>query len=373
MDLEPMEVDLQAAVAAEEECYLLTAVAVVIQQEESKKEEEKKKRRPKRIWMHKWLQDRPKYGWYEKLLGYLFQGNITRYKNFLRMDPDRFHELVVRLTPRIQKQDMNMRRCLDSGLKVAITLRYLATGDSYMSMAYGFWVAPNTICSVVPEVCQAIYDEFHEELIKCPSSPDEWREVAKGFADGWNFHNCIGAIDGKHVKIQAPANSGSLYYNYKGIFSIVLMAVVDSQYKLLYIDVGANGSCSDGGVFKGTSLYKALDQGKAGLPPPESLPNSQVPVHYNLVADAAFAQKSWLVKPFSQRNLTKQMRIFNYRLSRARNPVENTFGILAQRFRCLLGTILVIPDSYQDRVGMLLPAQPAGREETSESAEESGL
>ncbi|XP_041376853.1 protein ALP1-like [Gigantopelta aegis] len=229
-----------------------------------------------------------------------------------------------------------MRRCLEPGLKVAITLRYLATGDSYMSMAYGF-------CSVVPEVCQAIYDEFHEELIKCPS-PDEWREVAKGFADRWNFNNCIGAIDGNHVKIQAPANSGSLYYNYKGTFSIVLMAVVDSQYKLLYIDVGANGSCYDGGVFKGTSLYKGLDQGKAGLPPPEPLPNSQVPVHYNLVADAAFAQKSWLVKPFSQRNLTKQMRIFNYRLSRARNPVENTFGILAQRFRCLLGTMLVRPD-----------------------------
>lgn len=106
--------------------------------------------------MHQWFQDRPRYGWYESLLGYHAGGDITRYKNFLRMGPDLFHELVMRLTPRIQKQDTNMRRCLEPGLKVAITLTYLTTGDSYMSMAYGFWVAPNTICSVVPEVCQAM-------------------------------------------------------------------------------------------------------------------------------------------------------------------------------------------------------------------------
>ena len=140
---------------------------------------------------------------------------------------------------------------------------------------------------------------------KVPCKPRRMDPMAQGFADKWNFHNCVGAVDGKHVKIQAPPSSGSLYYDNKGTFSM-LMAVVDSNYKFMYIDVGANGSFSDPGVFKGTGLYKALEQDKANLPPPQPLPNSQKPVHYHLVGDDAFVMKTWLMKPYSHRKLLKR-------------------------------------------------------------------
>ena len=176
--------------------------------------------------------------------------DTKRYNNFVRMDHDMFEEMVDKPTLWIQKQATNMRRALEPGLKLAIKLRFLATGDSYLLLRYGFRVAPNTKCSLVPEVFRTIYDENHQELIKYPACPEGWKQVAQGFADKWTFHNCVGAVDGKHVKIQAPPSSGSLYYNYKRTFSIVLMDVVDSNYKFMYIDVGANRSCSDPGVFK---------------------------------------------------------------------------------------------------------------------------
>lgn len=86
----------------------------------------------------------------------------------------------------------------------------------------------------------------------------KWRQIAEDFHHLWDFPNCLGAIDGKHVQIQAPANTGSLFYNYKGHFSVVLLAVVDARYCFRVIDVGAYGRSSDGGTLAASAFGKAL-------------------------------------------------------------------------------------------------------------------
>ena len=141
-----------------------------------------------------------------------------------------------------------------------------------MSLSYNYRVAPNTISDLIPVVCDAIIQEYLEEVIICPSTPEEWKQVAQGFSEKWNFHHTCGAVDGKHVAIKCPSKSGALYFNYKKFYSIVLMALVEANYRFLYVSLGANGSASDGGVFKEYSLGQALEQGYAGLPYPEPLP-----------------------------------------------------------------------------------------------------
>lgn len=88
--------------------------------------------------------------------------------------------------------------------------------------------------------------------------PDKeaWSEIAKQFWQQWNFPNCLGAIDGKHVALQAPPGSGSLYYNYKGFHSIVFLALVDATYLYRVVDVEAYG----GSMMEGDSISQRLGE-----------------------------------------------------------------------------------------------------------------
>jgi hypothetical protein len=73
-------------------------------------------------------------------------------------------------------------------------------------------------------------------------------------------------MDGKHVIIRCPPKSGSDYFNYKKNFSIILFAVVDSNYNFLYIDVGTSGRANDASVFSKSALNEALQQNLLNIP-----------------------------------------------------------------------------------------------------------
>lgn len=313
-------------------------------EEEEQEAPVKKRRRPVRPW----LRQRYTMGHNDTLLMELEADDLNTFRNYLRMDTETFYEILQRITPRIIKKDTNFGNSISPRLRLAATLRFLATGNSSKTIGYAFRVSYQIVCEFIIEVCQAIIDEYAKEVIVTPTTPDEWKEVAKGFWQRWNFPHCIGAIDGKHVALRKPKNSGSNFHNYKGFFSIVLLAVVDSDYKFLYVDIGQSGCGSDAGVFNLTDFQALLDNGQAGLPEPEHLPGEEEiegrKIGYFIVGDDAFALKPWMMKPLPLRYMNRQQRTFNYRLSRARRVVENVFGILASRFRCLLTTMQQEPD-----------------------------
>ena len=125
------------------------------------------------------------------------------------------------------------------------------------SLSFQFRIVVATVSYIVNSVCAAIIQYFGPIYMKVPSTDEEWLEIAHRFQDTWNFFICVGAIDGKHIMMVPPANSGSHYYNYKQRHSIVLMAVVGPDYECIYADVGTNGRVSDGGVWNKCSLSQS--------------------------------------------------------------------------------------------------------------------
>ena len=154
----------------------------------------------------------------------------------------------------------------------------------------------------------------------------------------------MGAIDGKHIVVQAPANSGATFYNYKGTHSIVLLAVCDANYCFTLIDVGNAGKQSDGGVLNNSAFGKAMENQQLFLPEDSSVEGIPCPVPYFFVGDAAFPLKTCMLRPYPGRFLVEDKRVFNYHLSRARRTIENTFGIMTSNFRIFRRPIVGNPD-----------------------------
>ncbi|KAK7481088.1 hypothetical protein BaRGS_00027628 [Batillaria attramentaria] len=114
-----------------------------------------------------------------------------------------------------------MRDSISPGERLAVTLRFLASGDSYQSLSFLYRIGRTTLGEIIPETCKVLIEVLQERHMKVPSTSKEWEVVAASFEDSWDFPHCIGAIDGKHIAIKAPPNSGSMFYNYKEFNSII--------------------------------------------------------------------------------------------------------------------------------------------------------
>ena len=295
----------------------------------------------RRFWTRPWnsAQERLNHGDFFQLLEVCRHEDQEAFANYLRLPVAMYDEVLTRIQPRIQGQSTSLRQALDPGLKLSVTLRHLATGNSYASLAFAFRIAKSTVVGIIPEVCDAIKDAYAEEVMSLPSDAGTWLEIAEEFRRRWNVPHALGALDGKHIAIKKPPNTGSTYFNYKGFFSVVLMALVDADYKFLYTDVGGVGHQSDAQIFNASELRDAIEDGSLDLPDPAPMPNDDQDMPYFLLGDDAFALQTWLMKPYARTRLEKSKRIYNYRISRARRVVENAFGILANRFRVFLTTM----------------------------------
>ena len=111
-------------------------------------------------------------------------------------------------------------------------------------------------------------------FIKAPTFKKEWLDIAAEFDNKWNFSHCLGAIDGKHIIIQASSRSGSTFFNYKKSFSIVLLAVCNTNYEFTLVDeVGEVGRQSDGCIYNNSKLGMAIDRNLLNIPEPATKMN----------------------------------------------------------------------------------------------------
>nr|XP_034194792.1 uncharacterized protein LOC117611013 [Osmia lignaria] len=191
------------------------------------------------MWVHPSLKTRQTEGEYYTLYRHLMKDE-EKFIKYFRMDSRTFEMVLAKISKKISKKNTTFRKAISPRQKLMVCLRFLATGDSYQTIAFSYRLGHSTVQSICLEVCNAINEILLAEYIPTPCK-EKWLEIANEMWTMWNFPNCLGALDYKHVTIQTPANSGSLSFNYKKSFSIILLALVDANYKFIAVDVGSYG------------------------------------------------------------------------------------------------------------------------------------
>ena len=148
--------------------------------------EEDRRRKERKRWVKPWIEWRVLFGHYDNLMQELLRDSRGDFKNFLHMKPEMIHEMVDKLSPQLNKCDLH-RPPLNPGLKLAMTLRFLATGELYRSLAFSLRVGHYTISKFIPEVCDAVVKEYGNKVFQTPSTPDQWCQVADSFGRRWDF------------------------------------------------------------------------------------------------------------------------------------------------------------------------------------------
>ncbi|XP_064472388.1 uncharacterized protein LOC135386404 [Ornithodoros turicata] len=298
------------------------------------------RRKARRYGVHPLNQERPKEGYFHTYFQRL-KTYPERFSEHVRMSLSTFEYILNMMTPEVEMQlniPPNVVNPISVEERLVVTLRFLATGNSYASLAAEFRLGHTTVSDIVKQMLPLLWKVLQPLHMKPPTA-EGFREIAHNFYRKWGFPNCAGAIDGKHIRILSPKWSGTMFFNYKSYFSIVLQAVSDAEYRFIFIEVGSYGKESDGGIFRTSALYDRITKGTLGIPEDRGLPDSNVAAPFVFIGDEAYPLLKHLMKPYARRTLDPAKEKFNVALSRARKTIECAFGIAAGKWRILRKSI----------------------------------
>lgn len=241
--------------------------------------------------------------------------NDTKFRQYVRLSPHLFYFVLSHVKVDLQRIATNcVSNPISAEQKLFLGLRYLASGESFRSLSFQFRISFSYCSVIVREVVTAIRKHLLSIAVPLPTEATFLENAAHNLRR-WQFPNCIGAIDGKHIRIKCPNNSGSLCYNYKSFFSVVLLAIVDGRLRFNAIDVGAYGREGDAGIFLRSNIGKAIAAGQFGIPGPAIVAQPEVVLPHVILGDSAFRLTENMMVPFSSRLSNQDPRkfIYNYR------------------------------------------------------------
>ena len=159
--------------------------------------------------------------------------NDARFKETLRVSRETFHYILEKIRHKLERRTIT-EIPIPPDMRLALTLYKLGRGDYLYTIGEMSGLAVPTVCMIVMDTCRAITESLWGEHVTkhFPSSEADIRDAMTQFEQEWQFQYAFSAIDGSHLPIKCPkggAQAMKAYFNFKGFYSIILMALVDAN------------------------------------------------------------------------------------------------------------------------------------------------
>lgn len=245
--------------------------------------------------------------------------SLYEFNERFRMTSQKLEELLqliglglVRVTNRSQP--------LSTKLQLCIALHWMGTGGQYHAVSDMHGVSKASVCRVVHRVVREINSTVFPRYIKWPNNI---MDIVNRFYNIAQFPNVIGCVDGTLINIEKPHEHEEQFINRHGNHSLNCMVVSGPDHSFYYVSARWPGSVHDSRVLRNTNLYRRMQNGWR-------------PIHNAVIlGDSGYPLLEWLITP-TDRNLEDEaVRRFNRAHKSTRRLVENSLGILKEKFPCL--------------------------------------
>ena len=273
----------------------------------------------------------------------LWDGILTRilspvsdaaFRRTYRLSRSSFEYLCEELRYELRGQDTNMRETCPLEIRVALTLDRLCNGHTFWTLSEKYHVSQASASKFYSETIEAINRLLTPRWIRFPRTPEELRAVASTFHIRRGMCNCVGAVDGSHIKVRRPHAESLAYRNRKQYDSVVLQCIFSSDCTVLDVCVGWPGSVSDSRVWNNSPIGRQLSS--VLNVPSEKVDVGGCRIGFYIVGDGGYANRTTLITPYRQdHSLTEEEKKFNFLHSSTRMPAEMGFGHLKSFFRYL--------------------------------------
>lgn len=186
---------------------------------------------PRDHWVHPFYRNRRENGFENYLAPMILNNEFGKtdhisFHSFFRMTHETFLVVCATLEDRLNTNQSSLRNdTLSVQEKVAVTLRFLATGNSYRSLELLFLISSKTISKIIVEVCDSIIDLMGPQFMKLPATETEWLKIASEFQNKRGLPHCLGALDGKHISELFCFTSLFIFINLANRLSLIFIFI----------------------------------------------------------------------------------------------------------------------------------------------------
>ena len=146
---------------------------------------------PKRGKTRSWMRRRGEKGYFDNIFAELSVEDTGSFREMIRMSKEDYNYILRKIEKYITpRQIIGGHETINAKARLALTLRFLATGETYRSLCFQFRISRAAISYIIVQVCKAIRIHLAEYMI-VPNTTEEWSAISAKFGERWNYPNCV--------------------------------------------------------------------------------------------------------------------------------------------------------------------------------------